>query len=170
MKRDSTKEKQYQITLRYRDEHGLEPLGLMTNQAWRDDPKRLAFTFARYKFVAKMLSGCEHVLEAGCGDAWPARIVLQEVRKLTAIDLDPIFVEDANSRMADPWKFICMQHDLLEAPVEGEFDGAYGLDVLEHIPAEKEDLFISNLIAPLREHGTLIIGTPSLQSQAYASR
>lgn len=70
----------------------------MGSWAYLNDPKRLAFTLARYKFVAKMLSGCEHVLEAGCGDAWPTRIVLQEVRKLTAIDLDPIFVEDANSR------------------------------------------------------------------------
>jgi 2-polyprenyl-3-methyl-5-hydroxy-6-metoxy-1,4-benzoquinol methylase len=163
-------EKQYRESIRKIKKRGNEQLGIMESWAYLGDPKRLVFTLARYKFVAKMLSGCEHVLEAGCGDAWPARIVLQEVKKLTAIDFDPIFVEDANSRMADPWKFICMQHDLLKAPVEGEFDGAYSLDVLEHIPAEKEDLFISNLIAPLGDHGTLIIGTPSLQSQAYASK
>ena len=65
MKKPSTKEKQYDVTLKYRDEQGLETLGLMTNQAWRDDPKRLAFTFARYKFVAKMFSGFERVLEVG---------------------------------------------------------------------------------------------------------
>jgi 2-polyprenyl-3-methyl-5-hydroxy-6-metoxy-1,4-benzoquinol methylase len=109
------------------------------------------------------------VLEAGCGDAWPTRIVQQEVKKLTAIDFDRVFVKDANSRMASPWKFVCKQHDLLDAPVKGKFDGAYSLDVLEHISAQQEDLFISNLIAPLTEHGTLIIGSPSLQSQAYAS-
>src|SRR5439155_2212274 len=45
MKKSSTREKQYDVTLKYRDEQGLETLGLMTNQAWRDDPKRLTFTF-----------------------------------------------------------------------------------------------------------------------------
>ena len=43
----ATREPQYRILLDRRDDHGLEPLGLMTNQAWYDDPKRLAFTFAR---------------------------------------------------------------------------------------------------------------------------
>ena len=169
MKRDSTKEKQYQITLRYRDEHGLEPLGLMTNQAWRDDPKRLAFTFARYKFVAKMLAGCEHVLEVGCGDAFATRIVVQEVKRVTAVDFDPAFVEDVRARMGDRWRFECFTHDLLGAPVPGAFDGIYALDVLEHVQPADERSFLTNMVAPLTPHGTLIIGMPSLESQEYAS-
>src|SRR5258708_28397955 len=169
MKRDSTKEKQYQITLRYRDEHGLEPLGLMTNQAWRDDPKRLAFTFARYKFVAKMLAGCEHVLEVGCGDAFATRIVVQEVKRVTAVDFDPAFVEDVRARMGDRWRFECFTHDLLSAPVPGAFDGIYALDVLEHVQPADERSFLTNMVAPLTPHGTLIIGMPSLESQEYAS-
>jgi len=44
-------------------QRGLERLGLMTSWAWTDDPKRLAFTLSRYKFVAKMLDGRSHVLE-----------------------------------------------------------------------------------------------------------
>ena len=69
-------EKQYQEFIREFQARGNERLGLMTSWAYFDDPKRLAFTFARYKFVAKMLSGCKHVLEAGCGDlgpCWPAQ-------------------------------------------------------------------------------------------------
>ena len=162
-------EKQYRAAIRRIRERGHERLGLMMSWAYLDDPKRLAFTLARYKFVAKMLSGSDHVLEAGCGDAWPSRIVLQEVRKLTAVDFDHAFVEDANSRMSEPWRFVCKQHDMLAAPVKGTFDGAYCLDVLEHISPKQEHLFISNLIEPLVEHGTLIIGSPSLQSQSYAS-
>lgn len=164
-----TGEKQYQASIQRIKERGHERLGLMSSWAYLDDPKRLVFTLARYKFVAKMLSGCRHVLEAGCGDAWPSRIVLQEVKKLTAVDFDPAFVEDANARMADSWKFVCKQHDLLKGPVAGKFDGVYCLDVLEHIPAKHEDRFISNLVASLDEHGVLIIGTPSLQSQGHAS-
>jgi hypothetical protein len=29
---------------------------------------------------------------------------------------------------------------------------------------------MTNLVAPLQPHGTLIVGTPSLESQAYASK
>lgn len=164
-----TQEKQYQIMLEYRDRHGLESLGLMTSQAWYDDPKRLTFTLSRYKFVAKMLSGSEGVLEVGCADAFSTRIVVQEVKKLTAVDFDPLFVADTNARMSDKWKFECRTHDMLKGPVPGQFDGMYALDVLEHILPENEALFLQNMVASLSARGTMIIGMPSLESQGYAS-
>lgn len=166
---DHTKEKQYQIMLEYRQKRGLESFGLMSSQAWYDDPKRLAFTLARYKFVAKMLSGSNHVLEVGCADAFATRVVVQEVKHLTAIDFDPLFVEDANARMSDRWKFDCRVHDMLAGPFVGEFDGIYALDVLEHIETEQEDMFLRNMTASLTPHGTMIIGMPSLESQPYAT-
>lgn len=169
MSGEHTKERQYQVMLEYRDQHGLEPLGLMTNQAWYDDPKRLTFTLARYKFVAKMLSGCNHALEVGCADAFATRIVVQDVKRLTAIDFDPLFVADTNARMMPRWRFECRVHDMLSSPFPGEYDGIYALDVLEHIEREKEPLFLRNMTASLTAHGTMIIGMPSLESQSYAS-
>jgi 2-polyprenyl-3-methyl-5-hydroxy-6-metoxy-1,4-benzoquinol methylase len=162
-------EKQYQIMLEYRAQRGLETLGLMTSQAWYDDPKRLTFTLSRYKFVAKMLAGSGHVLEVGCADAFSTRIVVQEVKRLTAVDFDPLFVEDTNARMSGRWGFECRVHDMLAGPVEGRFDGMYALDVLEHILPEYEDRFLGNMAAALSDHGALIIGMPSLESQDYAS-
>lgn len=162
-------ERQYQAPIREIKARGQERLGLMTSWAYLEDPKRLAFTFARYKFVAKMLAGCEQVLEAGCGDAFASRIVRQSVRNLTAVDFDPNFVADANSRKNERWPIECFQHDLLDGPVPGSFDGIYSLDVLEHIPKLKERRFLDNLVAPLVAHGVLVVGMPSLQSQSYAS-
>lgn len=169
MSNDHTKEKQYQIMLEYRDQRGLEQMGLMASQSWYDDPKRLAFMLSRYKFVAKMLSDLEHVLEIGCADAFGTRIVLQEVKRLTAVDFDPLFVEDTNARMDERWRFTCTTHDMLTGPVEGGFDGIYALDVLEHILPGNEDRFLSNMVASLTSHGVMIIGMPSLESQVYAS-
>jgi len=169
MTQDHTKEKQYQIMLEYRRKRGLETMGLMASQAWYDDPKRLAFTLSRYKFVAKMLAGSEHVLEVGCADAFGTRVVVQEVKKLTAVDFDPLFVEDTNARMSERWKFECRVHDMLAGPVSGTFDGAYALDVLEHIVPENEERFLRNMMAPLTARGVVIIGMPSLESQPYAS-
>ena len=169
MSERKSKEPQYQSLIEKFDEKGLESLGLMTSQAWDDDPKRLAFTLARYKFVAKMLSGRLHVLEVGCADAFGTRVVRQEVKELTAVDFDPVFIEDANRRMRPNWKFNCFVHDMLENPVPGNFDGAYALDVLEHIQPRDEEKFLDNLCASLAPHGVSIIGMPSLESQNYAS-
>jgi 2-polyprenyl-3-methyl-5-hydroxy-6-metoxy-1,4-benzoquinol methylase len=162
-------EKQYQVMLQYREEKGLETLGLMTSQAWFDDPRRLTFTLSRYKFASKMLSGAESVLEVGCADAFGTRVVLQEVKKLTATDFDPLFVEDTNHRMSKRWAFECKTHDMLKGPFPGKFDGMYALDVLEHITESDEDCFLTNMVASLTEYGTMIIGMPSLESQDYAS-
>lgn len=81
-----TKEKQYQFLLSQKQE---EKLGLMSRQVWRDDPRRLVFLLSRYKFIAKILSGMESVLEVGCADGFGSRIVRQEVGSLLAIDFDP---------------------------------------------------------------------------------
>src|SRR5882724_5704479 len=94
----STRELQYNRLLDVAKHPGRTELGLMMNQAWHDDPKRLTFTFARYKFAARMLSGCKDVLEVGCGDACPSRIVQQEVGRLTVTDFDPIFIQEAERR------------------------------------------------------------------------
>jgi cyclopropane fatty-acyl-phospholipid synthase-like methyltransferase len=165
----STHEPQYQVCLDLERDHGLYQMGLMSSFAYHDDPKRLAFTLARYKFAAKMLSGSKHVLEVGCADAFATRIVLQEVTALTAIDFDPIFVADVKRRMDEKWKFTCHVHDMLWGPVPGQFDGAYSLDVFEHIAPEREHDFMRNLTASLTPRGAVVIGIPSLQSQAYAS-
>lgn len=166
---EHTREPQYQRCLELRDEEGLTRLGLMSNQTWHDDPKRLLFLLSRYKFVAKMLSGRRRVLEVGCADAFGTRLVQQEVGHLTAVDFDPVFIADAQARMDDHWRCDYRVHDLLDGPVAGRFDAAYALDVLEHIAPANERRFLDHLVASLVHDGVLILGTPSLQSQAYAS-
>lgn len=164
-----TREPQYQRSIDLLKEKGLTPLGLMTNQAWNDDPKHLLFTLSRYKFVSKLLAGRDHVLEVGCADAWATRIVVQSVRKLTATDFDPVFVDDVRQRMDPKWPFAIEQHDLLAGPFPGTYDAAYALDVIEHIQPKDEIVFTGNIAKSLHAHGTLILGCPSLQSQTYAS-
>jgi len=164
-----TREPQYQSCLDIEERCGTTRLGLMTNQVWHDDPRRLLFVLARYKFVAKMLSGAERVLEVGCADAFGTRIVQQEVGHVVAVDFDELFVQDVRARMQPEWRFECRLHDILSGPVEGRFDGAYALDVLEHIAPEQEETFVANLVASLSESAVLILGLPSIQSQAHAS-
>lgn len=167
----TTKEPQYQFEVEMARESGLARFGIMSNQTWHDDPKRLLFVLSRYKFVAKMLGGKQRVLEVGCADAFGTRIVQQSVGSVTATDFDPLFIEDAQQRMAaDGWQCECRVHDILKGPLAEDFDAAYCLDVFEHIMPAVEHDFLRNLSGSVSRTGVVIIGSPSLQSQAYASK
>lgn len=164
-----TVERQYDSHIELKETKGLTQLGVEKNANWFSDPKRLVFVLSRYKFVAKMLAGKNRVLEIGCGDAFPVRIVLQEVGAVHAVDIDPLFIQDANERMEPKWPFTCAVHDIIASPLAEQFDAAYSLDVLEHIAPEHEHEFLKNTVNSLTPKGVLIVGMPSLESQSYAS-
>ena len=143
------------------DEH----MGLMASYRWHHDPKTILFVLSRYKFVAKMLTGYENVLEVGCADAFGSRIVRQAVGKLTALDIDCQMIEDAKKRTSTKWDILYVLGDM--SAVGGHrFDALYCLDVLEHVLPTEEGLFMKMAaeLAPVS-----IIGMPSLESQFYAS-
>ena len=148
---------------------GLQKLGLMNSHVYRDDPKRLAFTLARYKFVSKMLDGQKDVAEVGCGDGFGARIVGQTVGNLLITDYDPYFIESFEKIKSESWPIEAKTHDMLQGPLDKKYDAIYSLDVFEHIPSDLEDRFIGNIHKSLKKNSVLIIGIPSLESLEYAS-
>ncbi len=127
------------------------------------DPRRLAFQFARYKHVAKLLEGRWRVLEVGCADGIGARIVRQHVGELVAVDSDPTSIEEARRRASERWPVRFLHRDIMVGPLPG-FDAVYCLDLFEHIADEARLLWCLRGCAPV-----CVIGTPSLESQQYAS-
>jgi cyclopropane fatty-acyl-phospholipid synthase-like methyltransferase len=162
-------EPQYRDAIALMKEIGVQRMGLHASWAYYDDPRRLTFTFARYKFAAKMLAGAKRALEIGCADGFASRIVRQVVDELVCVDFDPEFIVSAQETASPRWPIEFRLHDVLAAPIEGEFDALLSLDVLEHIRPEDERRFLTNALAPLTRSGAAVIGMPSLNSQAYAS-
>lgn len=169
MSATSTVEPQYNDCLDILNEKELTRLGIMSNQVWHDDPRRLTFMLSRYKFVSKMLSGKIKVAEIGCGDAFGSRTVLQEVNELHVYDIDPIFIQDINNRAEKKWPLKAAVHDILSSALKNKYDAIYSLDVIEHIEKDKEHLYIEHIKQSLLPHGIVIIGAPTLESQDYAS-
>ena len=166
---EKTREPQYQCVLET-EKQGLEQLGLMSSYAWSDDPRHLLFILARYKFVAKMFSGMKKALEVGCADAFGTRVVRQEVPEVVATDFDPVFIQRNQERSHSKWNINFRVHDMMAGPLVEGFDGAYAVDVLEHIPAADEDRFIGNIAASIHSNGVCLFGSPSIQSQIYATK
>lgn len=143
-------------------------MGLIANHTWMVDPKKLGIMMSRYKFVAKMFDGFSNVLEVGCGDAFATRIVQQSVEKVTVSDADPVFLDDARARLSPLWPMEIVHHDMTLGPLVGNFDGVFAIDVFEHIPPRDEISFIENARDSMVDHGVLILGIPSLESQEFA--
>lgn len=144
-------------------------MGIMTSHCWREDPKRILFVLARYKFIAKMLSGFNDVLEVGCGDGFGTGIILQEVGKVHGVDIEQTFIENCKKERSDE-RLSFEVADLTEKAVFPKRDAVYSLDVLEHISKEKENTFMRNIANSIKDDGVCLIGIPSLESQLYASQ
>ncbi|MCE9613651.1 MAG: class I SAM-dependent methyltransferase [Lentisphaerae bacterium] len=170
MSKRRTKDPVNQANIAFAETRGAIAMGLLKSREWIEDPRRFLFSQSRYKFVSKMLSGRKHVLEIGCGDAYNSPIVMQEIKRLTVTDFDPEFIADAQARVQPEYPYVARVHNFLEGTLhDGPFDAAYSLDVLEHIDAKDERTFIGNICKCLTSDAAMIIGMPSLESQAYAT-
>lgn len=163
------REPQYDRCIELHDAVGRTALGLLTNQIWYDDPRRLTVLLARYKFVAKMLSGCGNAAEVGCGDAFATRMVLPEVPNITVYDFDSAFIDDIRARPDARWPLKAELHDIIAAPLPRKYDGIFSLDGLERVSFADEHAFLANLRGSLASEGILIIGTRSTEPQPYPS-
>jgi len=172
MSEDKTKEVQNQSQIDDYKARGPVTFGPWTSHLWRSDPRHMTFLMSRYKFVAKMLEGRDAILEVGCGDAAGMPIVLQTVGRVQGIDFEPLVLNDAKTRYAQEGETRASfaVHDLTEGPVDVKtFDAAYSLDVIEHVPVEIEDRFMTNLAASLKDQGVCIMGCPNIMANQYAS-
>jgi len=144
-------------------------LGPWTSYSLVHDPKHMAFVLARYKFCAKMLDGKERVFEIGSGDGFGLPIVAQHVGHVYCIDWDTRLLE-GNARRLPHLKNVSYLHlDLNADKPAVQADGAFSIDVIEHIEPAKEAAFVENIVDCLTPDGVLITGTPHVTASAYAS-
>lgn len=144
-------------------------LGPWTSYSLQHDPKHMAFVLSRYKFVAKMLAGRENVLEVGCGDAFGAPIVAQEVKNLQCIDWEERNIIGNQRRLSHLTNVTFEVGDMSEIRLAGQYDGIFNIDVIEHLEPEFERPFIENMLFSLNQYGVMIIGTPNEAASKYAT-
>jgi 2-polyprenyl-3-methyl-5-hydroxy-6-metoxy-1,4-benzoquinol methylase len=132
-----------------------------------NDPKRLAFVLARYKFSANL--ACRHrtVLELGCSEGIGATFLAEWSSHYTGVDMDAEAVAAAKRNWRND-KLNFIEEDFL-GKTYGTFDTIVSLDVVEHIEPEREFLFFETILKNLGTDGIGIVGTPNITSVPYAS-
>ncbi|HNY24756.1 MAG TPA: class I SAM-dependent methyltransferase, partial [Bacteroidales bacterium] len=119
----------------------------------------------------KMFDGFNNILEVGCQEGLGTIIVSKAVKSITAIDYYKPHIVSCQERLTGLYDNInFMGFDIIDAPLDCKFDGAFSLDVIEHIDPAQEPDYMKNIADSLNENGVFILGTPSLESQQYASR
>ena len=151
------------------NEGGFCQMGSFATFTWRNDPRHLLFSMARYKFVCKMLAGKSKVLEVGCGDAFGLPIMLQTVERVHGIDNEPTIVDEVREMVEQKDRCSFEVHDMTKGPLKERFEAAYSMDVIEHIEPAEEHQYMQNIAKSLLPHGVCIIGTPNVTAEAYAS-
>jgi 2-polyprenyl-3-methyl-5-hydroxy-6-metoxy-1,4-benzoquinol methylase len=145
-------------------------LGPWTSLSLLRDPKHMCFSLARYKFVAKLLDGKDTVLEVGCGDGFGLPIVAHSVPHLHCADWDERNIMGNRRRLAMLENVTYEVCDVTLRPPDVKADGAYAIDVLEHVAPSLEGAFMENICACLPANGVLVIGTPNKEAEQYSTR
>lgn len=144
-------------------------LGRYTTQAYIQDPIRLSFITARYKFCSRMLSDMQTVLEIGCGDGFGGAIVAQMVEELICTDINEHILGENRKNFNHINNLTFRYHDFRQSAYSRKVDAIYLIDTIEHIFPDEEDRFMLNLKASLKKHGVCIIGTPNETADKFAN-
>jgi len=114
---------------------------------------------ARYHWAARAVSGKE-VLDAGCGVGYGVEILAAGgATSVTAVDIDPTAVAEANSRFGEHAKEI-VEGDLMQLPfADDSFDLVVCFETIEHVQDGRQAL--GELRRVLRPDGVLVVSSPN---------
>jgi 2-polyprenyl-3-methyl-5-hydroxy-6-metoxy-1,4-benzoquinol methylase len=144
-------------------------LGPWTSYSLINDPKHMCFVLSRYKFCAKMLEGKRVIMEIGSGDGFGLPSIAQIAKKVYAVDWDKRLLEGNAKRLKHLKNVEYLHVDLNKSSPKVMVDGAFLIDVIEHLEPETEKIFFNNIVKCLKDDGVLIIGTPNITSFKYAT-
>lgn len=144
-------------------------MGPWTSYSLLHDPIHTSFVLARYKFIARMLTGKKVVLEVGCGDAPGTPIVAEFVGKILAVDVDDRLMKTNKERLKMIKNIEFRKLNICEEVPKGKFDAVYSVDVIEHLDKPLNRPFMENTVKCLTPNGVCIIGTPNISANKYAS-
>ena len=131
-------------------------------------PRRMLHSLSYYKFAAKMIGNNKSVLDVGCNEGLGTLTLSKECGFAKGIDFDIDAISVAKKNFEGE-KLHFSEEDILKMKSREKWDAIVNFDVIEHILPENNNEFFLSLVRNLDSKGLVVIGTPSLISQEYAS-
>ena len=132
-------------------------------------PRRLLHHTAYYKFAAKMIGGGKSVLDLGCAEGLGTWLLAKECGTSFGVDIDRQAIETAQRNwQGNNILFTC--GDFFETHYDTLFNAAVSFDVIEYIPGERAEGFLTIIREAMTPYGVAVIGTPSLEGQRFTSK
>ena len=155
-------------------------LGPQASDQWLHAPDHLAMVLARYRAAAALIGDAETVLELGAGEGIGALILAKGRARYCGVDNDALSIEVARQTVGTPpgdplgqWRpsISFAELDILTPRwLPGTiYESVVSLDVIEHVPAEREEEFVGAATGALVSGGVFVVGTPNATFDHLAS-
>lgn len=146
-------------------------LGSHSSFEWNNSRRSLLFTMARYKFAMKMIGNIyeqntKELLDLGCNDGFGTYYTAEYAAVVLGVDFDEKTINYA--MRFNMGGNISYKVDNFLNKKYGNFDGIVSFNVIEHIYPENEKTYLKTVLQTLKEEGTFVVGTPSLEMQKYS--
>lgn len=143
-------------------------LGQYTSYWFQRTPRRMLHCLSYYKFASNLIGKNKRVLDVGCNEGIGTWTIAKECGYAMGVDFDVKAIETAQSNFKSS-QIDFSSKDVLKDPLPNSWDAIVHFDVIEHIYPEHVDDFMTGLTGLLKNTGIMIVGTPSLIGQQFAS-
>lgn len=118
----------------------------------------------RYLY-ATALVGNKTVLDIACGEGYGAQLLSQQAKKVIGVDIHPETVAYAKQHYAGPQlDFQVGSVDAIPVPGKKVFDVIVSFETIEHVDAEKQVAFLTEVKRLLKPGGLFVVSTPNKQT------
>jgi len=119
----------------------------------------------RVQMLTRHINPGEKVLELGCGTGYFSREILKTGALVTAIDISPDLLAEANKNIQDPNITFCEENAYQMSFADASFDSVVGSSVLHHLDMEKA---VSEMYRVLKPNGSVAFTEPNMLNPQIA--